>query len=122
VSQVAEVPHGDRADALGGWEYSLRTRKVRVLSREEVERNARRPTVPVAWGVEAEPGWQRDIALASLAAAAVGAAAWRASGTRRIALGIVAGVLALPLLSLGVILGLARAVGRLEGETKVADP
>jgi hypothetical protein len=101
--------------------YSLWTGRVRALSREEADRLRSRPTVPVACGVETEPGWQRDLAFSSLAAAVAAAAAWRASGMRRIALGITAGLLALPLVSSGVILGLARALQALERETQGAD-
>jgi hypothetical protein len=74
--------------------------------------------VPVAWGVETEPGWQRDLVLFGVAAAAATAGASRASGMRRIALGFTAGLLVLPLLSFGAVLGIARALRRAERETR----
>jgi hypothetical protein len=111
----------DSANVPGAWECSLWTGRVRTLSRAEADRERGRPRVPVAWGLETEPGWQRDLMLWSLASAMGAVAAWRANGKRRIALGITAGVLALPLVSFGVMLALARALQALERETEAAD-
>jgi hypothetical protein len=119
--RVSHVGKRDSADGPGGWRYSLWTGRVGTLSREEAEQDRHRPMVPVAWGVETEPGWHRNLALFSVAAAAVAAWAWRASGMRRIALAVTAGVLALPLLSFGAVLGLARALRILERETEAGD-